>query len=116
MLKKLTAIKLKIKILSFVDSKFMLENNFLFPEILCSLTCLLLILTTTPNIPKMKDLVCFITFLVSRLLLCLSTYKRVDLMTKIVIFMNKFRNVKNFHMYDNGARDHSFFAQQCSKQ
>ena len=37
-------------------------------------------------------------------------------MTKIVIFMNKFRNVKNFHMYDNGARAHSFFAQQCSKQ
>ena len=116
MLKKLTAIKLKIKILSFLDSKFMLENNFLFPEILCSLICLLLILTTTPNIPKMKDLVCFITFLVSRILLCPSTYKRVDLMTNIVVFMNKFRNVKNFHMCDNGARDHSFSAQQCSEQ
>ena len=111
MLKKFTAIKLKIKILSFVDSKIILENNFLFPEILCALICLLLILTTTPNIPKMKDLVCFITFLVSRLLLCPSTYKRVDLITKIVVFMNKFRNVKNFHIYDNGARDHSFFAQ-----
>ena len=34
MLKKLTAIKLKIKILSFLDSKFMSEKNFLFPEIL----------------------------------------------------------------------------------
>ena len=64
----------------------------------------------------MKNLVCFITLLVSRLLLCPSAYKRVDLMTKIVVFMNKFKNVKNFHMYDNGARDHSLFLQQCSEQ
>lgn len=103
MLKKLTAIKLKIKILSFLDSKFMSEKNFLFPEIL---QFLVYCLTTTSNIPNMKDLVCFITFPVSRILLCPSTYKRVDLMNKRVGLMNKFRNVKNFRMYDVGARDH----------